>query len=331
MATRKEKRPTHPLDKLFKASIRTISFKKFQEAEAQITPSMPHPWIWPDPQTDAQWTLLGRKAHLLWTAPPDHYVKNHTLAEQAIQLAIKHDQVWHESEPGKPDILMMWLASCRYGAPHQRTQNMLSRALKNSQPGAGVPGDGGYLDQMIAIVEQEVSLGMDAKRLEMIHRYAVSNWLMGTILRTQGTSQADWRPASISPLPLIWPEETIVRLMRLSKLTRGTKESEISLSGGAHLIEQMGDAPSHHIMQALTEDVIDQLEQEKGRLPLGALNAIEHCAAAKLEPDACLIKALSSHAQQLSSMPHLSASVEQYILDNATSTIQTRPSGRARL
>lgn len=331
MAAQKNKRPAHPLDKLFKASMRAMSYRKFQEAEAAIVPQMPHPWSWPDPKSDTQWTLMGRKAHLLWSASPEHYVKNHSLAEHSIRLAIEHDQVWHESEPGKPDILMMWLATCRYGIAHGRTQTLLQRALKNAETGKGVPGDGGYLDRMLAILEKEVTGETDQARLDMIYKNTVAPWLLGTVLRQMGSSQADWRPISASSLPLQWPEETVVRLIRLRTLTQRTKTRDFSLDASKSLIEQIGASPSPSVIKALTEDVIDQVENENDRFPLGALYAIDHCVKANLEPDIRLIAALSPHAECLTRMPHLSARAQQYMLDHATPTIHARPGARVRL
>jgi hypothetical protein len=331
MAKSKEKRAPHLLDSLFKAAIRAMSFSQFKAKEAEILPLMPHPWAWPDPKTDTTWTLLGRKAHLLWNASITHYVKNHSLAEHAIQLAITHNKVWNESEPGKPDILMMWLASCRYGGGHARTQNLLARALKNSEPGLGKPGDGGYLDKLIGIVENEVASKPDKDRLYIIHGNAVDYWLRGTILGTQGTMQADWRPVCYGSLPTDWPQETIERVFRLHNRTCGDSKMHISIDGGRSLIRQMGATPSQGLLDAIIENAMAQGFEVNGTLTTGALLAIDHGIKHDLVVDPALIEALAPHEDRLTDTPFLRAVVSQHLLQDNTHSANHAGPKRLRL
>ena len=331
MVKSKEKPAPHLLDPLFKAAIRAMSFSQFKAKEAQILPLMPYPWAWPEPKTGKTWTLLGRKAHLLWNASPAHYVKNHSLAEHAIQVAIQNNQVWNESDPGKPDILMMWLASCRYGTSHGRTQNLLSRALKGSDPGLGKPNDGGFVDKLIGLVEAEVAGGVDEARLDMIHRNTVSYWFKGTLLGTQGTMQADWRPVSPKPLPMSWPQETIERVLRLSNKTRGEQHSQISLEGGRSLISQIGGNPSEGLLEAITQDAMGQTFEASCWLPSGALLAIDHCIKQGLTADPALIEALAPHEERLTDTPFLRAVVGENILKNHTVLNEHRVRVKRRL
>lgn len=264
--------PKHPLDSLFRTKLRDISWAQFQAQEKALA-DLPKPWRWPDPKTGIEWSLMGRKAHLLWHASPNHHVKNHTTTAYTVQQAIRNGEAWHESVPGAPDILMLWLGSMREGISSPKIQQPIARALADRQAGLGKPGDGGFLDQMIRLVEQEIFNEPDAQRRHVIHESTSRKWLHGVILRNIQPGSGDWRPICTEALPLLWPIETIERVFAIARHGQPADQNVFFMaSDGVALAQQLrGNPVSQRMLDMLCEEVL----LDPRRSQHGALVALE--------------------------------------------------------
>lgn len=322
--------PKHPLDSLFKAKLRGISMRQFELFRKSVD-HVPTPWRWTDNKTDIEWTLMGRKGELLWHASEAHHVKNHSAALYSIERAISHDEAWHQSKPGVPDILLFWLGTMRYGTPHPRTQSLISRALEHAAPGEGKPGDGGWLDQTIKIVEDEVKEGVSDSRKRVIHDATVGRWLRGTILRGINPGDADWRVVSSTSMPLAWPQETIERIFKLALATRTNAFSVLSGKGeGYALVQQLRESPSSTaMMEMLLEDV--SVSEVRDYAP-PTLLGVEYYHAQGMDIDEATLEKISVHIKpdRREEIPSLAASCDRHQINRATpgGSAHPRPSSR---
>lgn len=321
-----KKNATHPLEELFQAKLRKITRKEFTRREADILEEMPHPWIWTERKTGFEWTLLGRRAHLVWNNPPDskihQAIDRQSMHCYAVENAIKHGLAWHESVPGKPDILMMWLASCIGGVQDSKLQNLTAIAMKDRSPGRGVRGDGGYLDTLISIVEEEIAACQDPVRKQDIYASTAHYWLNTTVLRLRGTVQADWRPISNETLPILWPIDTVERLLRLRPPNEGQRGFSFDKRCGAALIEHVEVASiTESFMDALSGLVLDASFNPWD--DAGVLVVAQHCAERGMHMNADAINKLAHHqAIEHGDYPALKAVLDKSILDANTPSDQ---------
>lgn len=285
----------HPLDPLFRAKLRDISWAQFQAMERSLS-SEPAPWRWPDPKRGVEWTLMGRKADLLWRAPATHHVKNHTTTAHTVQQAIRQNEVWHESVPGKPDILMLWLGSMREGIANGKIQTALGIALRKHEAGLGKPGDGGYLDRMISIVEQESQEEQDPERRKVIHEATSRKWLNGVILRSIQPGSGDWRSVATQTLPILWPIETLERVLALAQHNCPDDQQVFFMaSTAAVLVQQLqGNPVSTRMIDLLTRETLINPRAAQH----GALAGLEHYAERDAVIDARVLEAIAPHLNE---------------------------------
>lgn len=276
---------------------------------------------------------MGRKGELVWNASEAHYVKNHSLALYAIQDAIKHGDIHHQSKPGVPDILLFWLGTMRYGATHSRTQDMISRALHGWEPGVGVPGDGGWLDQTVALVEAEINEGVNDSRKRVVYSCATSKWLRGCILKCISPGDADWRRVSNTTLPSNWPIATIERVFKLA-LDTNTNPHSVLLGQieGQALVEQLCNHPtSQTMMDLLLQDVCNSGVKQYAP---PTLQAVEHYHAKGVGIGEDILDKIAVHFKpnQREHTPALLATWERHQMDKSTVDMtrdnHTRPSNR---
>ena len=314
----------HPLDSLFKTGLLIMSMSKFEKAKAKAKlASVPRPWRWTQTPGGSEWTLMGRKAHLLWNASPAHYVKNHSLGLYALREAFVNGEIWHESDPGKPDILVFWLGTMRYGGmPHRETQNMISRALMDTPAGAGKPGDGGFIDRTIALVEREIASGQTTpERRSILMRYAISPWLMGTILRVNLPGAADWRPVSEQSLPVVWPTETIERLWKLGHSSSTGSESPSFLDGVVSATALVGQLAKQVISPSLMKWMEEILLYESNTMAAlsatGAMFGLDHYLSRGLVVRRDVLEQLKPHltAPPFDQLPYLYTAIQRHALE----------------
>lgn len=320
----------HPLEGLFRSKLRDTSWAKFQVAE-QALKDLPQPWRWPDPKTGVEWTLMGRKAGLMWHASNAHFIRNHTTTCHTIEQAIKHNEAWHESIPGEPDILRMWLASMRDGSPHTRTQGLIGRATKGHKAGLGKPGDGGYLDQMIGMVEKESQAIVDPIRRMVLHEATSKKWLHGVILRCINPGSGDWRPICNESLPLVWPVETLERVFSLARRNTQADRSVFYMAGTATAwVEQLSvNDVSERMQQLMEEDFLIDPAQHA----TGTMAGLEHYQSRGANIASSVIEKLEEFidAPWMSEFPHLQAQAMGRKLQQKSPTAPARPASRSRL
>lgn len=328
MAKRKENQAAHPLDPLFKSSLRTMSPGKFNTLEATLSRSqeVPKPWLWPDPQTGLTWTLLGRMAHSIWHAPHDRSPTSFTVAIQLIQDAKNHGQLWHESVPGQPDIVMMWLASARHGAAHMTMRAALRAALRDTDPGLGAPGDGGYIDRAISIIEEEVHRTKDSRRLKTIGLFVINRWLNST-LGGAGEGMAHWNNAVYNPLPSPLPVAAHERIIRLQHQVCLETPVIFRQGTGGAIAKQISN---QHIPESFLGAVADILlnPQIKAGSSDGAFVVLEHLLTRGFLMPARLWEALSNGEIAMPDVPILKTQIEQNLIGRATTHSAAAPRPR---
>lgn len=182
-------------DKLFPDRLRTLSRKSlldaFQDSEGESSVEHPLGQCWTD-ATGRTWTPAGRIAWLWLTSPSSAPPTNFATAVELLKEANLAGNAWHESFEGMPDVLLLWLAHHRVPQPHQALATRLATLLHDPEAplkmGAGVEGDGGWLDRAFQWLQSAVHQSPDRARALMT---PVAETIYGRLLRCNLTALED--------------------------------------------------------------------------------------------------------------------------------------------
>lgn len=183
-----------PQDRLFRAKLRTMSLTKFLDFAKAEGWSDDEAWAqtWVD-DTGHRWSTLSRLGYLMATAN-DHVLKNQALLKEGVRRVNRAGGLAVETQPGQPDLIWAWLGyqnTMANGSMEKEMMMAFDRTLPAGQKvtaGAGVPGDGGWVDTMLGMAEFLVARGapppMWARWLE--------HWHTQSLLHASGARQCVW-------------------------------------------------------------------------------------------------------------------------------------------
>lgn len=217
------KTPLTSKDLLFQR-IRSLSLSGY----LSLSQDLPHEqaWRWTEKKTSYQWSLLGRLGYLwLYQKEKNHWRKQNEVAQEVIAQSLRsQDDPWHESIPGKPDILIFWLGSQLHPMKDIRLGNLLYKALQLKNPGTGERNDGGWLDQSLTLLEERFN-SLSQEQIPYFYQRFLKPWFEGNVLNLYLDQSADFGMVlrqNIDYFPLSF-------FNRLAKLCRQHHEISVKL------------------------------------------------------------------------------------------------------
>lgn len=196
--TSKPTKPKDPIAALFKAKMRAMSVTAFRKYATDQGWTEDEAWskTWTD-ERGRQWSTLSRLGYLMATSN-DGFMKNQALLRAGLEHHIRHHGggLTRQTEPGTPDLVWAYLGFHNVMA-NSSLQQTLERAFRSApapQPawpsaGVGFPGDGGWVDTMLGLVETLVE--EDKKPPGQWHKW-FEHWHGASLLGTSGDRTLRW-------------------------------------------------------------------------------------------------------------------------------------------
>lgn len=151
---------------------------------------------WTD-EKGRRWSTLSRLGYLMATSN-DGYMKNQALLKAGLEHHIRHHGggLGRQTEPGTPDLVWAYLGfhNVMANTSLQQTLEQAFRSAPSPQPdwpsaGVGLPGDGGWVDTMLRLVETLVE--EDKKPPGCWHKW-FEHWHGASLLGISGDRSLRW-------------------------------------------------------------------------------------------------------------------------------------------
>lgn len=192
------KTPTDPVTALFKAKLRTMSVAGAQKyAQAQGW-SMEEFWgqTWTDP-TGYRWSTFSRLGYLMATSN-ETMMNNQAFLKEGLRDHHRNrgGGLERQTQSGTPDLVWAYLGSHNVLANGSLESELKQAFVKATHPnpewpaaGVGLPGDGGWLDCMLGLVEK---LAAEEKVAPRGWSKWFEQWHRANLLGVKGQSQFSW-------------------------------------------------------------------------------------------------------------------------------------------